>query len=101
MKPGQRYYRCGTSSNPAAALAYTSGFTCPNNVSDLNSNSLTTTYHCRTKRTEFLHRPKYIPNCIGFFDKNKQLNNTTVDRNSNNSYKYRTAQKLKLGTRFR
>lgn len=100
MKPGQRYYKCGSSSDPAAVNTYPQGVSCPNNVSDLNSNSITTTYHCRTKRAIFIHRPKYIPNCNAYFDKNKQLNNSNVERN-NSSCRMRTAQKLKLGTRFR
>ncbi len=101
LHPGQRYYRCSGNSSAASELSYAGAFSCPNNVSVNNSESITTTYHCRTKRTVFFHQPKYVPQCFGYFDKNKQLNNGNVDRNSNSSCRMRTAQKLKIGTRLR
>lgn len=99
--PAQRYYRCSGNSSPAAELSYSGAFSCPNNVSVTNTESITTTYHCRTRRTRFNHQPKYYPACFGYFDKNKQYNNAMVDRNSNTSYRVRTAQRLKIGTRMR
>lgn len=101
LHPGQRYYRCSGNATPALEISYAGGFSCPNNVSVTNSESITTTYHCRTKRSVFFHQPKYVPPCFGYFDKNKQFNNATVDRNSNTSCRMRTAQKLKIGTRLR
>ncbi len=68
--PGQRYYRCSGNSNPARELSYAGAFTCPNNVSVTNTESITTTYHCRTKRSRFDHKPKYVPTCLAYFDKN-------------------------------
>ena len=101
LHPGQRYYRCSGNSNQALELSYSGGFSCPNNVSVTNSESITTTYHCRTKRSQFDHKPKYVPECLGYFNKDKQYNNSTVDRNSNTSCRMRTAQRLKVGTRMR
>ncbi len=99
--PGQRYYRCIGNSSPASELSYSGAFSCPNNVSVTNSESITTTYHCRTRRSQFNHKPKYSPPCLAFFDKNKQYTNSTVERNSNASCRMRTAQRLKVGTRMR
>ena len=97
--PGQRYYRCSGNSNPSRELSYAGGFTCPNNVSVTNTESITTTYHCRTKRSRFDHKPKYVPQCLTYFDKEKQYNNSTVERNT--SCRMRTAQRLKIGSRMR
>lgn len=96
MKPGQRYYKCNAH-NHNLQLGETA-VECPNNVSVLNSRDITTTYHCRTKRTVFLHRAKYVPPCLVFLNKNEQYNNSTHNNSSN---KIRTAQKLKLASRFR
>lgn len=96
--PGQRYYRCAGNSNPALELTNAGGFSCPNNVSVTNTESNTTTHHCRTKRSRFIHRPKYVPPCLAYFDKNKENNNNAV---ANTSYRVRTAQRLKIGTRMR
>ncbi len=101
LHPGQRYYRCAGNSTPALELSYSGGFSCPNNVAVNNSESITTTYHCRTKRSTFNHQPKYVPTCLAYFDKDKQHNGSTIDRNSNKSNKMRTAQRLKIGTRMR
>lgn len=99
--PGQRYYRCVGNSTLALELSYSGAFSCPNNVSVTNTESNTTTYHCRTKRSRFNHKPKYAPPCLDYFNKDKQFSNGNVDRNSNTSYKVRTAQRLKVGTRMR
>ncbi len=96
--PGQRYYRCAGNSTPAAELSYAGAFSCPNNVSVTNTESITTTYHCRTRRSRFNHQPKYVPQCLLYFDKNKENNSNAV---SNTSNRVRTAQRLKIGTRMR
>ncbi len=96
--PGQRYYRCAGNSSPAAELSYAGAFSCPNNVAVNNSESNTTTYHCRTKRSRFNHQPKYVPQCLSYFDKNKENNSNAV---VNTSHRVRTAQRLKIGTRMR
>ena len=98
LHPGQRYYRCSGNSTPALGLSYAGGFSCPNNVSVNNSESITTTYHCRTKRSTFNHQPKYVPTCLAYFDKNKENNTNAV---VNTSHRVRTAQRLKIGTRMR
>lgn len=98
MNPGQRYYRCVGNSSIALELSYAGAFTCPNNVSVTNTESNTTTYHCRTKRSTFNHQPKYTPSCLLYFDKNKENNSNAVVNMSN---KARTAQRLKIGTRMR
>lgn len=98
LHPGQRYYRCAGNSNLALKISYAGGFSCPNNVSVTNSESITTTYHCRTKRSRFIHRPKYVPPCLAYFDKNKENNSNAVVNTSN---RVRTAQRLKIGTRMR